>query len=199
MYTFIYLHVSGHFTRNASAIVIGNGWPLPFLDPYSNTEQHKNSIFFVRTITNWNHLSDDQRRPPHLRTSDDGSPPKAPSNSHACAPLPSHLYLKLGPVTYHIKIKFDKLKKLLTSVVYLYTCQGLAMCTAIYGNILVMPGVCFNRQWTVLIISLYVSVHFAGTGSAAIYGNILVMPGVCFNKQGTVLIISLCICTLCRD
>ena len=77
--------------------------------------------------------------------------------------------------------------------------QGLAMCTAIYGNILVMPGVCFNRQWTVLIISLYVSVHFAGTGSAAIYGNILVMPGVCFNKQGTVLIISLCICTLCRD
>ena len=107
----IYLHVSGHFTRNASAIVIGNGWPLPFLDPYSNTEQHKNSVFFVRTITNWNHLSDDQRRPPHLRTSDDGSPPKAPSNSHAYAPLPSHLYLKLGPVTYHIKIKFDKLKK----------------------------------------------------------------------------------------
>ena len=63
---------------------------------------------FVRTTTDRNHLSDDQWRPPRLRTSDDGSPPKAPSNSHACTPLPSHLYLKLGQATYHIKIKFDK-------------------------------------------------------------------------------------------
>ena len=35
-----------------------------------------------------------------LRTSNDGSPPKAPSNSHARTPLPSHLYLKLGPARY---------------------------------------------------------------------------------------------------
>ena len=37
----------------------------PFLVPHSNTEQHKNS-FFVRTTTDWNHLSDYQVKAPTL-------------------------------------------------------------------------------------------------------------------------------------
>ena len=49
-------------------------------------------------------------RPPHLRTSSKGLPPKAPSDLHVCTPLPSHLYLKLGPVTYHIKIKIKRVR-----------------------------------------------------------------------------------------
>ena len=35
------------------------------LVPHSNTEPHKNS-FFVRTTTDWNHLSDDQVKAPVL-------------------------------------------------------------------------------------------------------------------------------------
>ena len=39
----------------------------PFLVLHSNTEQHKNSFFFlVCTTTNWNHLSDDQVKAPTL-------------------------------------------------------------------------------------------------------------------------------------
>ena len=37
----------------------------PFLVPHSNTEHHKN-YFFVRTTTDWNHLSDDQVKAPTL-------------------------------------------------------------------------------------------------------------------------------------
>ena len=48
-------------------------------------------------------------RPPCLRTSNDRLSPKASSNSHAHTPLPSHLYLKFGPATYHIKIKIKTL------------------------------------------------------------------------------------------
>ena len=44
-------------------------------------------------------------RPPHFRTSSNGSSPKAPSDLHVRTPLPSHRCLKLGPATYHIKIK----------------------------------------------------------------------------------------------
>ena len=44
-------------------------------------------------------------RPSHLRTPNDWPPSLAPSNSHACTPLPSHLYLKLGPAAYGIKIR----------------------------------------------------------------------------------------------
>ena len=43
--------------------------------------------------------------PPLLRTSSSGSSPKAPSDLHLRTPLPLHLYLKLGPATYNIKIK----------------------------------------------------------------------------------------------
>lgn len=37
----------------------------PFLVPHSNTQQHKNS-FIVPTMTDWNHLSDDQAKAPVL-------------------------------------------------------------------------------------------------------------------------------------
>ena len=83
----------------------------PILVPHSDTEQHKNSFVLstpppigtTPVTTRW--------RPPHLRTSDDGSPPKAPFNSHVCTPLPSYWYLKLGAAMYHIKIKIKRDKQ----------------------------------------------------------------------------------------
>ena len=62
-----------------------------------------------RTWMTWadqeHYVSEDQVKATHLRTSSDESPPKAPSDLQARTPFPSHLYLKLGPATYHIKIK----------------------------------------------------------------------------------------------
>ena len=83
----------------------------PILVPHSDTEQHKNSFVLstpppigtTPVTTRW--------RPPHLRTSDDGSPPRAPFNSHVCTPLPSYWYLKLGAAMYHIKIKIKRDKR----------------------------------------------------------------------------------------
>ena len=62
-------------------------------------------------------------RPSGLRTSDGGSPPKPPSNSHVRTPLPSHLYLKLGPATYHIKVDYQSVMDFMLSELYLQPLQ----------------------------------------------------------------------------
>ena len=46
-------------------------------------------------------------RPLLLRTSSNGSSPKAPSDFHVRTPLPSHLYLKLDPARCNIKIPWQ--------------------------------------------------------------------------------------------
>ena len=68
------------------------------------SHSHKNSVFSC-TTSDWNHLSDDQRKAPTLRTLNAWSPHKGPSNSYAHTMHLSHLYLRLGPVTYKTKIK----------------------------------------------------------------------------------------------
>ena len=76
----------------------------PFLVPHSNTEQHKNS-FFARTTTDWSHISDDQVKAPTLKDFKQWIITQSTIwFAHVHCP-PSHLYLKLGPVMYHIKFK----------------------------------------------------------------------------------------------
>ena len=57
----------------------------PFIILVLNTEQHKNSSSFFCPHHKW--------RPPRLRTSSDGSPPKAPSDLHAHSPPIAFIHL----------------------------------------------------------------------------------------------------------
>ena len=84
----------------------------PFLVPHSNTVNNTRTLLFLSAPPLIGTTSVTIKwRLPHLRTSSDGSPPKAPSDLQRHTPLPSHLDLKLGPATYHIKIKHGVCKR----------------------------------------------------------------------------------------